>query len=131
MNKRLAAILVLCLLAGCARYWAKPGGTEGAFDAAKAHCESEAMARFPAGGGSSLDRELFVPAPDLCVAGIRDINCMSNGGRGTQLRMSQSMSQPARELFGSCMAAAGWRPVANAAEGDAVIRGMVSPRAGG
>jgi hypothetical protein len=131
MKRRLVAVLALSLLAGCARYWASPGGTEGAFDATKARCQSAALARFPSTGGNSIDRELIVPKPDLCVAGIRDINCMSNGGQGTSLRMSQSMSEPAREMFASCMAAAGWRPVANAAEGDAVTRGMVSPRAGG
>ena len=133
MRKHLAAVLSLAMLTGCARYWAKPGGSEEAFDAARARCQSDALARYPAiGRVSMVDQEMIAPKPDLCVAAINGVNCMSNGGRGTPLRLSsQGMSEPARAVFGACMAAAGWQPVANAAEGDAVTRGGAGPRAGG
>jgi len=124
MHRHLAAVLVLALLAGCAQYWARPGGTNQAFDAAKARCQSEAFARYPAGSrGGAIDQELIAPKPDLCVDAIHGIQCMSNGGQFSPIRLSPGMSGPAREMFGTCMAAAGWRPVANAAQGEAITRG--------
>jgi len=133
MHKRLVAIVALIALAGCARYWARPGGTEEAFAAAKARCESEALARYPAAGGFGVSHpELLVPKPDLCVASRTGMSCMTNGGKGTPFALpSNGMSEPAHAAFGSCMAAAGWQPVANADEGDRITRGLSSRHAGG
>jgi hypothetical protein len=131
MHKHLLVAVALIALAGCARYWAKPGGSEEAFATAKARCESQALARYPAAGGMSRP-ELAAPIPDLCVAARNGMSCMSNGGAGTPFTVPRSgMSEPARTAFGSCMAAAGWQPVANADEGDRITRGLSPRRAGG
>src|SRR5262245_32729525 len=135
MRQRLAVISATLLLAGCARYWAAPGGTEQAFDAARTRCETEAVSRYPAGGSVSGPAELLAPAPDLCVAGggrRGEVTCMTNGGKGTPFALPRSnMSEPAHQAFAACMMASGWRPVANADEGDRITRGPGAPRAGG
>ena len=127
MRKRLAVLTALLLLSGCARYWAKPGGTDVSFDTAKARCESDALARYPAVRTFSVtESEMHVPKPDLCVTGVKDgVVCMSNGGQSIPPTFPRSgMSEPARAVFAACMSASGWQPVRDAREGEVVTHGM-------
>lgn len=95
--------------------------------------ESEALARYPAVAEFPAARqERIAPLPPLCGAGVNGTSCLSNGGKFVSPAFTtRGMSEPARDLFRSCMVAAGWQPVRSAEEGDAITRGTRSPQAGG
>ena len=127
MGCRLSSAVVLLALAGCAEYWAKPGGTPVAFAAAQALCRQQAEAAFP----PSMQPVMIAPGTPAPVAA----RCAPVGGSVACSTVGTGFSPPTyttldenigprEQAFRSCLEAAGWRAVRSEQEAAAITNSM-------
>lgn len=124
-------IIAACVsLAGCTQYWAKPGGTYAEFDATKAACDSRAYYQFP----PVLQQVMLAPGyitplQTNCTPIGNSVSCYTTGGQ--YIPPSYMMVDQNRDgrssAVRSCLYSAGWQPVKNKEEADAVMNS--GPRA--
>jgi len=111
------------LLAGCAQYWAKPGGTTADLSAARTRCEDKANAAFPplmqpvqvAGGTPS-------PMVTTCAPAGGSVAC-STAGTGFWAPVTTTLDQnigPRRQAVDACLADAGWTAARSRGEATSI-----------
>src|SRR5579863_1142902 len=132
--RRAPTIVSILLVAACSpppsvTHWARPGGSEAAYEASASSCEADAMRQAPP---MALGMPGYFPnATTWCSPNVGGVSCVPiNPGYLPQVQSSADTNAPVRErLFGSCMMAGGWRPAASPAEGEAITRSATAPGA--
>jgi hypothetical protein len=118
MRRMLPAAMMLLTVAGCAQYWARPGGTQAELDAAKDGCETGALKRFPMMVQNGLTVVPGVVAPvTQCTTGPGGNTCITNYGSEFDANGSARAG-----AFRQCMIAAGWLPTKDKDEAEAISR---------
>ena len=120
MRGGLPVLSLLLAFAGCAyqaQYWAKPGGTQAAFETASASCGAAAARQFPP---MTFGRPGFYPNLQTeCEPTAGGTNCIVIGsGYLPQARAANDTNEgPRAQAFQGCLMAQGWRPVGFPLEG--------------
>lgn len=117
----------LVSLGGCTQYWAKPGGTPAEFEATKAACQGRAFSQFPPVLQQiQLTAGYVTPVHTNCVPIGYSVSCTSTGGQYVPpAYMTVDQNQSGRgAAFRSCLYQAGWQPVKDKAEAEAVTNSM-------
>jgi len=106
-----ACALLPLILAGCAEYWAKPGGTTAELQRAKAECETEAFARFPPALQQVMTSPGYFSPPETnCMTVNGQPQCRTVGGFWVPPTF-QSIDlnlDGRRSARMACMSARGW-----------------------
>jgi len=110
-------------LTACTQYWAKPGGTSAEFEATKAACTTQAYGQLPPimqqvqiSGGYTT------PMQTSCSGFGNSVNCFTTGGQYIPpASVPIDVNQGARNsAVRSCLMMAGWQPVKDRAEAEAI-----------
>jgi hypothetical protein len=120
---RWIVVILSLVLAGCTQYWAKPGGTPAEFDATKAACEGRAYSQFPPVLQQvMLTQGYTTPMQTNCTPIGYTVSCYTTGGQyipPAYMTIDQNLTGR-NSAFRSCLYSAGWQPVKNKEEADAV-----------
>jgi hypothetical protein len=117
-------LLGAMIVSGCSpQLWAKPGGTEVEFEGAKASCNTRSFAEFP-----PMPQQIMImagyttPIQTSCSGGVYAVNCFTTGGNYVPPSyVTVDQNQGARNSsVRSCLMTAGWQPVKNREEANAV-----------
>ena len=109
--------------ASCTQYWAKPGGTKAEFEATESGCESQSYMQFP-----PMMQQMMIsagyttPIQTSCSGTGYVVNCFTTGGQYIPpAYMPVDQNRSARDsAVRSCLFSAGWQPVKDKAEAEAV-----------
>ena len=118
-------LLGLCVLTGCAQYWARPGGTPQALETAKARCETEAFAGFPQALQTVLVSPAYLaPVRTDCRSTPRGSECVTVGGGIVPPSYStvDVNAQGRSAAYRSCLMNDGWRLARDKDEAEAITR---------
>ena len=131
MSRPITILSCVVLIGGCTQYWAKPGGTAAEFDATKAACNSRSYSQFPpAITQVMLTAGYTTPMQTICnPSGYGSVSCYTTGGNYMPpVYMPVDQNQGARnDAARSCLYSAGWVPVKDKAEAEAVTNSLRTP----
>lgn len=123
MQSRWSLLPFLLLLAGCAEYWAKPGGTPAAFGAAREACTRAAAAEYPTEMEPvQINQGARAPVVTTCAPAGGGMACTTNG-IGFQPPTYTTLDRntgPRERAFRACLEAAGWQAVRSQSQADAI-----------
>jgi hypothetical protein len=125
MRRALLATPIMLVMAGCAQYWAKPGGTPAELEVAQANCEAASFARFPRVLQTNIITPGFIaPVTTSCTPGRDGPHCVTVGGEVIPPTYSTiDLNQAARHnSYQACLVAGGWRRAKDEAEAEAITR---------
>ena len=114
MRHMLLAAVMLLAVAGCTRYWAKPGGTDAEWAATEDRCETDALHRFPL---APVGLGYYAPWGSQCTIGPTGPACVTYSGTESDLN-GQSRSG----AFRACLIDAGWLPARDRDDAAAISR---------
>jgi hypothetical protein len=118
MRRVLMATSMILVVAGCSRYWARPGGTTAEWESTRAACEQQAISRFPLFPINRAPGGIYLANPTtFCAFGPAGPSCATYGGTEVDLN-----GQPRGEAFRACAIAAGWLPAKDQRDADAITR---------
>ncbi|MBS0641461.1 MAG: hypothetical protein U1E70_22935 [Acetobacteraceae bacterium] len=123
MSFRWSLLALLLLLAGCAEYWAKPGGTPVGFRAAREACTRQASADYPP-DMEPVQVTQGTPSPMVttCAPAGGSMACTTSG-IGFQPPTYTTLDRntgPRERAFRACLEAAGWQAVRSQQQADAI-----------
>ena len=114
-------------LTACTQYWAKPGGTEGEFEATKSACHAQSYAQFPPVYQQvQITSGYVTPIQTSCSGYGYGANCFTTGGQYIPPAFTTvDLNETGRNNgFRSCLFTAGWRPVKSKEEAEAVTNSI-------
>jgi|SRR3954469_4308674 len=130
MRRVFLAAAMLVVVAGCARHWARPGGTDAELDAAKANCEVESFTRFPRVMQTTMVSPGYIsPVTSNCAPGPNGPRCVTVGGEFVPPTYSAiDLNQSARRsAYDACLMAGGWQVAKDKEEAEAITRSIPRP----